>query len=34
MLNFCFITRKKAHPCAERRILRENRFGGLGCGPL
>ena len=32
-----FSNHEKAHPCAEPRrltILRENRFGGLGCGAL
>jgi len=37
MLNFCFLTQKRhilARNHVFRRTLRENRFMGLGCGPL
>jgi len=37
MLNFCFLTPKRhilAHYRVVCRIIRENRFGGLGCGAL
>jgi len=37
MLSFCFLTPKRHIRVQNRvvcRILRENRFGGLGCGSL